>query len=211
MSAPDDSLPPILAHKHFGSASAFTPESLLREARRQKGASAAPVPKVCLLDPDGDIVRKVKAEGRARRHDGWVCYHTDLFVFQESGLTIGAVGCAVGSSFAVLVAEELFASGCELLISVTSSGQVVPARQPPFFILIDRALRDEGTSYHFMRPSDWSEAPSELLNRLSNAFGSESGIVVVRGATWQARPRKRATAGRSAEPWRDPHDRRRPT
>ncbi len=119
----DDERPPILAGKGYDSPSAFTPESLLREARRQKSASIEPVPDVCLLDPDGDIVRRLKGEGRARRHDGWVCYHTDLYVFEEGGLTFGIVGCAVGSSFAVLVAEELFASGCRLLISVTSSGQ----------------------------------------------------------------------------------------
>lgn len=45
-------LPPILSHKHLNSDSAFTPESLLREARRQKGTAVEPVPKVCLLDPD---------------------------------------------------------------------------------------------------------------------------------------------------------------
>lgn len=95
------------------------------------------------------MVRRLKAEGRARRHDGWVCYHTDLYVFEEGGLTLGVVGCAVGSSFAVLLAEELFASGCKLLISVTSSGQIVPVQAPPYFIVIERALRDEGTSYHY--------------------------------------------------------------
>jgi hypothetical protein len=121
--------PPILVDKHYASASAFTPESLLREARRQKGAPVAAIPRVCLLDPDGDIVRRIRAEGRAHRHDGWVCYHTDLFVFDEDRLTIGVVGCAVGASFAVLVAEELFASGCELLISMTSSGQITPVRK----------------------------------------------------------------------------------
>ncbi len=83
----DDELPPILAGKRYDSPSAFTPESLLREARRQKSASIQPVPNVCLLDPDGDIVRRLKAEGRARRHDGWVCYHTDLYVFEEGKTT----------------------------------------------------------------------------------------------------------------------------
>ncbi len=97
----NNKLPPILAGKRYDSPSAFTPESLLREARRQKSASIQPVPDVCLLDPDGDIVRGLKAQGRARRHDGWVCYHTDLYVFEEDGLTLGVVGCAVGSSFAV--------------------------------------------------------------------------------------------------------------
>lgn len=47
---------------------------------------------------------------------------------------------------AVLVAEELFASGCRLLISLTSAGQIIASGPPPYFIIIDRALRDEGTS-----------------------------------------------------------------
>lgn len=185
--------PPILVHKHFGAASAFTPESLLREARRQKGMPAAPVPPVCLLDPDGDIVRRLRAEGRARRHEGWACYHTDLFVFEENGLAMGIVGCAVGASFAVLVAEELFASGCQLLISITSSGQIDPARAPPYFVLIERALRDEGTSYHYLPPSVWSTAPAELLDRLGPAFdGFQVGVA--RGATWTTDAPFRETA-----------------
>jgi hypothetical protein len=52
----------------------------LREALRQKGEKNVAVPKVCLLDPGGDIVRQLRAEGRARRHEGWVCYHTDMCV-----------------------------------------------------------------------------------------------------------------------------------
>ena len=174
--------PPILSEKHHDAPSAFTPESLLREARRQKGAEVVAVPKVCLLDPDGDMVRQLCAEGRARRHQGWVCYHTEMWVFDLDGHEIGVVGCAVGASFAVLVAEEMFASGCELLISVTSSGQITPQGAPPYFIVIDRALRDEGTSYHYLAPSDWSAAPEELLARLDGAF--EDGPRVLTGATW---------------------------
>lgn len=50
---------PILADKHYRTRSAFTPENLLREARRQKGIVENAVPAICLLDPDGDIVRSV--------------------------------------------------------------------------------------------------------------------------------------------------------
>lgn len=182
MSAGEGTTPPILADKHHDAPSAFTPESLLREARRQKGADAVAVPKVCLLDPDGDIVRQLRADGRARRHEGWVCYHTDMYVFDLDGHQIGVVGCAVGASFAVLVAEEMFASGCKLLISVTSSGQITSQGAPPYFIVIDRALRDEGTSYHYLPPSDWSIAPDQILARLDGAF--EGGPRVLTGATW---------------------------
>lgn len=177
-----DETPPILRDKHHDEPSSFTPESLLREARRQKGADKVAVPKTCLLDPDGDIVRQLKADGRAQRHEGWVCYHTDLWLFTLDGLEIGVVGCAVGASFAVLVAEEMFASGCELLISITSSGQIAASGPPPYFILIDRSLRDEGTSYHYLPPSDWSHAPKSLLSLLDGAF--DTGTRVLCGSTW---------------------------
>lgn len=75
-------------------------------AGRQKGAGAGAVPKVCLLHPEGDIVRQHRADRRARRHEGGVCYHTEIWVFDLDGYEISVVGCAVGASFAVLVAEE---------------------------------------------------------------------------------------------------------
>jgi uridine phosphorylase len=151
--------------RHYGAPSVFQPANLLREARRQRGLPDIPVPAVCALDPDGDIVRALRAAGRSRRCEGWSCYHTDMAVTEHNGITIGIVGLAVGAPFAVLVAEQLFVSGCRLLISVTSAGQIVPIGPTPYFVLIDRALRDEGTSHHYLPPSTFSHANPALLDR----------------------------------------------
>jgi uridine phosphorylase len=175
--------PPIVSHKHFRAPSAFTPENLLREARRQKGLPAAAVPEVCILDPDGDIVRHLRGAGGASRHPGWACYHTDLDSFQRDDHEYGIVGCAVGAAFAVLIAEQLFASGCRLLLSVTSAGQIIPIMTPPYFIVIERALRDEGTSYHYLPPSDYSQADATLVTLAQDAL-SAGGISAQTGATW---------------------------
>jgi uridine phosphorylase len=146
------SSPPILRNKKPHEPSIFRPAAMIREARRQKGLPVVDVPRVCVLDPDGDIVRRLRATGQAQRFDAWPCYHTDLHTFALDGKTVGIVGCAVGAPFAVLVAEELFSCGCRLLISLTSAGQIIPAGPPPYFQVIDRALRDEGTSYHYAAP-----------------------------------------------------------
>jgi len=187
-------IPPIVAHTDYDQPSAFTPESLLREARRQKALGEAIVPAICVLDPDGDIVRRLKADGRARPHPGWACYHTELFAFDESGMELGVIGCAVGASFAVLIAEELFACGCRLLISVTSAGQLAADRPPPYFVLIDRALRDEGTSYHYLPPAAFSQADESLLAAMADAFAGLR-VPVDRGATWTTDAPFRETAG----------------
>jgi purine-nucleoside phosphorylase len=176
-------MPPILADKHFDAASVFAPENLLREARRQKGLALAEVPEVCALDPDGDLVRRLGEAGRAIHDPTWACYHTDLLRLRDGDLEIGLVGRAVGAPFAVLVAEQLFASGCRLLISMTSAGQVHALRPPPYFVLIDRALRDEGTSYHYLPPSDFSAADPALLDLAERSL-AELGLPIDRGATW---------------------------
>jgi uridine phosphorylase len=93
------------------------------------------------------------------------------------------VGCAVGASYAVLVAEELFASGCKFLLSVTSAGQIRAVKQPPYFIVIDRALRDEGASYHYLPPSDYSEADPTLVRLAREAF-AHSMVTVDIGPSW---------------------------
>jgi uridine phosphorylase len=183
MAVNDGGVPPILAQKYYSQPSAFTPENLLREARRQKGIMDSRIPEICVLDPDGDIVRSLLARGEARLESGWACYHTQLYLFSRDGIEFGIVGCAVGASFAVLIAEEMFASGCKLLISVTSSGQIVPVRKPPYFIIIERALRDEGTSYHYMAPSEYSHADAGLIATLDGAFAGFS-VPVITGATW---------------------------
>jgi uridine phosphorylase len=183
MAVNDGGVPPILAQKHYTQPSAFTPENLLREARRQKGIADSRIPEICVLDPDGDMVRRLLACGEARLESRWACYHTQLYSFSRGGIDFGIVGCAVGASYAVLIAEEMFASGCKLLISVTSSGQILPVRPPPYFIIIERALRDEGTSYHYMAASDYSHADAGLISALEGAFRAFP-VPVLAGATW---------------------------
>ncbi len=190
---PKESLPPILANKHHDAPSAFTPENLLREARRQKKLGSVLVPNICVLDPDGDIVRQMKAIGCARLDPDWACYHTELYRVVHDGIELGIVGCAVGASFAVLIAEQLFAGGCQLLISVTSSGQLVDVRPPPYFILIEKALRDEGTSYHYLPAAEYSLAEPALLAALEHAFIGIH-VPVERGATWTTDAPFRETA-----------------
>ena len=172
--------------KEYDAPSVFTPEGLLREARRQKNLAAGSIPSVCLLDPDGDIVRQLRVRDLATLCPLWACYHTDLYRFTWEGIEMGVVGCAVGASFATLVAEQLFASGCKLLISVTSSGQITPVQEPPYFILIEYALRDEGTSLHYLPPSEYSEIRPELLRLLEEAQKqlAVEAFALVRGTTW---------------------------
>ncbi len=178
-----DQNPPILLHKRHTEPTVFTAENLLREARRQKSLAHVQVPRICILDPDGDIVRWLIRTRGAEPSTGWACYHTDLYIFTHEDIRLGIIGCAVGASFAVLVAEELFASGCELLISITSAGQISRIGELPYFVLIEKALRDEGTSYHYVPPAEYSNIDPDILAMLVNAI-LHAPVSIYRGTSW---------------------------
>ena len=107
----DPSVPPLLRPKDHAEPSVFKVDNLLREARRQRQLGDQPVPEVCLLDPDGDVVRHLRSAGATTRHEDWACYHSELWLTDVGDRQIGIVPCAVGAPYAVLVAEELVASG----------------------------------------------------------------------------------------------------
>jgi uridine phosphorylase len=173
---------PILTDKHYAEPSVFQPVALLRQARRQRGLPDGRVPRVCVLDPDGDIVRHLRDTGRARPLASWACYHTALYTFTIGGLELGVVGCAVGAPFAVLIAEELAASGCDLVISVTSAGRVGGERRSGFMV-IERAVRDEGTSYHYLAPEWEAVLAPRLAAALAVGFHNLD-VPVFTGISW---------------------------
>jgi uridine phosphorylase len=181
--AEHESSSPLLLNKEMNQPSVFLPDALIREARRQKGLPDAPAPSVCVLDPDGDILRRLISTGEARRCDHWPCYHSNLYTSRRGGREIGIVACAVGAPFAVLVAEQLFALGCELLVSITSAGEIAGLWPPPYFVLIEQAMRDEGTSHHYLAPSMFVGADAGLLAATSDAL-KEAGVVFHMGAAW---------------------------
>ncbi|MBA3497278.1 MAG: nucleoside phosphorylase [Gemmatimonadales bacterium] len=189
---------PIIEHKDHESSPVFRPENLLREARRQRGLPPGTVPPVCVLDPDGDMVRHLAGASRLRVSPSWACYHSTLYEADLDGLSIGLLGCAVGGPYAVLVAEQLFVSGCEFLVSVTSAGQLAPAGGTPYYVLIEGAIRDEGTSYHYLPPSRTVEADAGVV-----ALGASATAgwrePVYRGTVWTTDAPYRETAGRISE------------
>lgn len=184
---------PLIDRADHAAPSVFLPQNMLRVARRQKGLAPGTVPPLCILDPDGDLVTFVRNRRNAVLCPHWACYHTAMWEWQEGDRRYGVVGCAVGSAFAVLVAEQLFVSGCELLVSVSSAGQIADDSPPPHHILIERSLRDEGTSYHYLPAAAYAEADPALVELAARAF-TAVGAPVLRGATWTTDAPFRETA-----------------
>lgn len=174
----------LTARNDHSEPSVLRPENLLREARRQKRLTAGTVPRFCVLDPDGDIVDHVRRSLGACESPHWACFHTKLWEYDDDrGRRIGVVGSAVGSSFAVLVAEQLFVSGCAYLVSIASAGWLATPDPDEVLMIIGQAFRDEGTSHHYLPPSPTVAANRDLVASAATTL-AEAGLACRIGASW---------------------------
>lgn len=173
---------PLFEH-NYESPPVFLPGNMLESARIQKNLSPLMVPAGCLLDFDGELVEFLVANGLTRLEPSWPCFHTRLYLWHANGTEYGIIGGTVGAPFAVLVAEELFALGCEALVTISSAGLIAEDLLPPLFLLIDKALRDEGTSCHYLPPQRFVFAPPPLVDAVARRL-SEVCVPFCLGSSW---------------------------
>jgi hypothetical protein len=140
---------PLLSHPYF-SPGAFTPEALVQAVRAERGMAPKSVPAICVLDFDGYLTDWVSGKGLARTCTSWACFHTTMNMVKVDGIDCGIIPRTIGGSYAVVVAEQLRISGAEVIVGLTSAGRVLDSLPLPSLVIAASAIRDEGTSYHYI-------------------------------------------------------------
>jgi len=178
----DDSNPPILDHA-LSEPSAFTAEKLMDDVRRSRKVPNGTVPLICILEFDGDLTDWLVREGIAERFEPWACFHTSMFTMNLEGVACGIIPRTIGGPYAVLIAEQLQASGVSLIVGLTSAGRVAPDLPVPCLVVATSAIRDEGTSYHYIPPSTEVACPSPIVPILEHELKA-TGWPVRAGRVW---------------------------
>jgi uridine phosphorylase len=147
-----------------------------------------------VLDFDGDLSDHLAAQGLSAPWSSWACFHTSMRAVTMEGLTCGIVPRTIGGPYAVLIAEQLWTAGAQLIVGITSAGRVSPSLPLPSIVIVDDAVRDEGTSLHYLAPSSNVLTPTPgvidpLLRELSTVSPH-----VCRGCVWTTDAPYRETA-----------------
>ncbi len=144
------------------------------DVRRSRHIPNGNVPAVCILEFDGDLTDWLVKEGLAKPFPAWACFHTQMFEIELQGVRCGMIARTIGGPYSVLIAEQLQAAGAKVIIGLTSAGRVAPDMPLPCLVVATSAIRDEGTSYHYLPPSrtvDCQSPITDLLNRELIATG----------------------------------------
>jgi len=175
--------PPLLHHP-LDQPSLFTPENLIDAVRRAREIPEGSVPQLCFLEFDGDLTDWLVAERLARPFPSWPCFHTTMFAVEIEGQTCGIIPRTIGGPYAVLIAEQLAASGARLIIALTSAGRVSPKLPLPCLVVATGAIRDEGTSLHYLPAAGEVSCPApEFAHHVFQELAA-TGHPVRQGKVW---------------------------
>ncbi len=143
------------------------------------------VPRVAVACFFGDVVKRLAEEKQARlvtrliaehgRHAVWEIDHlsTRLAFFQPG------LGAPLSAGFL----EEMIEYGCETVVVCGGCGALDPDLTLGQVVVVSAALRDEGTSFHYLPPARTVEVDPDVVASLESLL-ARRGIPCTTGTTW---------------------------
>jgi len=88
-----------------------------------------------------------------------------------------------GAPAAVMILEELIAFGIKKFVNLGAAGGLQPNMNIGDIVICDRAIRDEGTSFHYLADDKFAYSSPEITENLCTAF-KRNGIQYSIGSSW---------------------------
>jgi uridine phosphorylase len=159
----------------------LTAEHMIEFRRKQGGLGDLPAPEGVVLCLYKGVMPRFAWKYPSRRVRSFL---GDLYLLKRTGGKVGVVGnFGIGAPALTSLAEELMAWGSKRLVILSLAGGLQPDLSPGSILVCDRAIRDEGTSYHYLPPAREVAASPSLVAAITQAL-SRRGLAHVTGATW---------------------------
>lgn len=144
-----------------------------------------------------DVIAKVVEE-----HDGRVIDHViseigrnPVYELDYGGRRLTLLHPGIGAPLAAGFLEELIARGCRSFVACGGAGMLVPGVALGHVVVPLEAVRDEGTSYHYL-PVDEPARPSDAAVEAIVAALGDHHVPYVTGTTWTTDAIYRETRGK---------------
>jgi len=159
--------------------SIVTAERMVEFRRAQAGLQDQPAPHGVVLCLYNGVIKRFGWRYRSRRITSFQC---DLYLLKRTNVGV-AGNFGMGAPATVALAEQMIAWGARRLVILSMAGGLQPGLQPGDVVLGDRAIRDEGTSYHYLPPARDAQASPSLVTSIKQALDAR-GVSHAAGAIW---------------------------
>lgn len=151
--------------------------------RKSTGHSASRlIPRSVIIYYSRHLKNFIENTHSVQRQKGF--YGAEMVLLDDYRQTIGCIGnFGFGAPVTIAVCEELIALGIRNIVSVGLAGTLQKSLKPGDIVVCNKAIRDEGTSHHYLPPSKYAYAASDLTERLTGVL-TEKSIPYTAGTGW---------------------------
>ncbi len=137
------------------------------------------------------LLRAVRRRHRLQKVKG---FFGDTCLVKDSGRrTAILANFGIGAPVTVALLEQFAALGAQEFILVGMAGGLGQGLQAGDLVVCESAIRDEGTSYHYLEPARYAQASSRLIKGIE-LFLDASGKPYHTGSSWTTDAPFRETA-----------------
>ena len=151
----------------------------------ESGSTSGVIPEHAVICFFRDVIDEVCGDGRAEVVATFTWEHGthELFSLPVGDRRVAVFHPGVGAPLACGLFEEVIATGCRKFVACGGAGAVVPGLALGHVVVPDAAVRDEGTSFHYLPPSRQVGA-DPAVTAVLRAVLDERAVPYAVGTTW---------------------------
>jgi uridine phosphorylase len=167
--------------RKYGDKAIIEPARVIQERKKIGLHPSCPVPLGAIMCYDTAFWQWVCAGPGYVEGDGWL-KGAYLVPYNDSRILVLKVP-GFGAPTAVMTLEELAAFGIKTFVNLGAAGGLQQNMNIGDIVICDRAIRDEGTSHHYLPVEKYAFPCPELTENLCTAF-ERKGIQYSKGTSW---------------------------
>ena len=171
---------PNFAGKHAHDAF-FHPQDYIEYLRRQQFLPDLQMPQSIIFCYQSQLLQRIAAQEETERIE---TVPNEFYLLKSTKGKVGIYGgFGIGAPAVTTFLEEFIALGVRTFVSIGTAGTLQPAVRVGDIIVCNRAIRDEGVSYHYLEAAKYA-SPSQRLTALLVQALEQAGHIPIQGTTW---------------------------
>lgn len=156
------------------------PAVVIKERGKAGLLPSLPMPSGAILCYDSTFWHWISSLPGLVECDGWL---KGSFLISHNKAEVLVVKSGFGAPMAVMVMEELIASGIRDFVNIGSAGGIQSGLTIGDIVICDKSIRDEGTSNHYLPYEKYALARTDITADLCKVMESK-GIEYRKGTSW---------------------------
>lgn len=159
----------------------FSPSDYLEYQKKREKHDKFKAPKGVIFCYSKKLMQLVLENHRVTKVER---FGGEMYLINDTDKQVAIIGkFGIGAPIVATVLEELIAFGVKRFISIGTAGTLQKDIKVGDLVVCEKAIRDEGTSYHYLKPSKYAYASKKITENIKKSL-DKLGIKYIVGTSW---------------------------